>query len=106
MSKCSRVCGLMDSSAAITKSSEIDSAHAGEHVLDEALVAGHIDKSQAQGGCEFQVREAQIDGDAAALFLLQPVGVDARERLHQRGLAVIDVSRRADDDVLHGLVTV
>ena len=85
---------------------EIDSAHTGEHVLDEALVAGDIDKSQAQGGCEFEVREAQIDGDAAAFFLLQPVGVDARERLDERGLAVIDVSRRPDDDVLHGLVTV
>ena len=85
---------------------EVDAADAGEHVLDEALVAGDIDEAQAQGGCEFEVREAEIDGDAAAFFFFQAVGVDAGERLDERGLAVIDVAGRADDDVLHGLVTV
>ncbi len=48
-----------------------------------------------------QMREAQIDGDAAALLFLQAVGVDAGERFDQRGLAVIDVAGGADNDVLH-----
>ena len=81
---------------------QVDAAHAGQHVLDEALVARDVDEAQAQRGRQLQVREPQVDGDAAPLFFLQPVGVDPGERLHQRGLAVIDVARRADDDVLHG----
>src|ERR1017187_1993522 len=85
---------------------QIDSAHPCQHVLDEAFVARNIDKAQAQFRRQFEVGEPQIDGDAAALFFLQAVGVDPRQRLDQRRLAVIDVSRRPDDDVLHGLVTV
>src|SRR6267143_1792612 len=47
------------------------------------------------------MRETDIDGDAAALFLFQAIGVDASEGLYQRGLSVVDVSRGADDDRLH-----
>src|SRR5262249_17795414 len=36
------------------------------------------------------------------LLLLEPVGVDAGERAHQRGLAMIDMARRADD---HGVAS-
>ena len=80
---------------------QVDSAHAGEHVLDEALVAGHVHEAQPQSGRQLQVGEAQIDGDAAALLFLEAVRVDAGERLDQGGLAVIDVPGGADDDVLH-----
>ena len=45
--------------------------------------------------------EPQVDGDAAALFFFQAVGVDAGERFDQGGLAVVDVAGGADDDVLH-----
>lgn len=34
--------------------------------------------------------KADVDGDAAALFFFQAVGVDAGEGFDQRGLAVID----------------
>src|SRR6185312_12046476 len=44
-----------------------------------------------------RIREAEIDRDAARLLLRQPVGVHAGERLHERGLAVIDVPGRRDD---------
>ncbi len=81
---------------------QVDAAHAGQHVLDEALVAGHVHEAQPQVGRQLQVGEAQVDGDAAALLFLQAVGVDAGQRLDQRGLAVIDVAGGADDDVLHG----
>ncbi len=47
--------------------------------------------------------EAEIDGDAAALFLFQTVGIDAGEGLDQRGLAVIDMARGAGDDMLHAV---
>src|SRR5690349_7297245 len=42
-------------------------------------------------------REAEIDGDTARLFFLQPVSVDAGQCLDERCLAVIDVARGADD---------
>ena len=84
---------------------EVDAADAREHVAHEAFVSGHVDKPEAQrpavGSGEFHVGESQIDGDATALLFFQAVRVDARESLYQRGLAVIDVSRRPDDDRFH-----
>jgi hypothetical protein len=44
------------------------------------------------------MREAEIDGDAAALFFFQAIGIDPGERADQRRLPVIDVSGRADDE--------
>ena len=45
--------------------------------------------------------KADVDGDAAALLFFQAVGVNAGQRLYQRGLAMVDVSGGADDDGLH-----
>ena len=78
---------------------QVDAADARQHVLDEALVAGHVDDPDGQAAGLLEEREAQVDGDAARLLLRQPVGVDAGQRLDERGLAVIDVPRGADDDV-------
>ena len=47
------------------------------------------------------MREADVDGNAAALFLFQAVGVNAGQGLDQRGFAVIDVPRGTDNDRLH-----
>ena len=46
---------------------------------------------------ERQPREPQVDGQAALLLLLETVRVDARQGLHQSGLAVVDVARGADN---------
>src|SRR4030095_10962047 len=46
-----------------------------------------------------EMREAEIDRDAALALFLQAVGVDTGERLDQRRLAVIDVPRCTEDDV-------
>jgi ceramide glucosyltransferase len=80
---------------------EIDAADTREHVFHEALMARNIDEAETEGWSELEVGEAKIDGDAAALFFLEAVGVDAGERFHQRGLAVVDVACGSDDDVLH-----
>jgi hypothetical protein len=48
------------------------------------------------------VGEAQVDRDATALFLFEPVGIDPGQGLYQRCLAVVDVARRAYDDGFHG----
>ena len=47
ISRCSRVCGMTESSAATTSSGEVDAGRPGEHVLDEPLVAGHVDDAEA-----------------------------------------------------------
>ena len=78
---------------------EIDPADAGEHVLDEALVAGDVDEGEV-GAVDDLMREAEIDGDAARFLFLQPIGIGAGEREHERALAVVDVARGSDHDRL------
>ena len=75
----------------------VDAAYPGEHVAHKALVPRHVDKSDQRVLRRAPVGEAQIDGDAAALLLRQPVGVDAGQRTHQRSLAVIDVAGGGND---------
>ena len=79
---------------------EVDAADAGQHVLDEALVAGDVHDLDRQPVGRVEVGEAEVDRDAAGLLLRQAVGVDAGERLDQRRLAVVDVPGGADDDVM------
>src|SRR5438105_2760177 len=77
---------------------------AGEHVLDEALVAGDVDDAEAEVA-EVEGGEADVDGDAAGLLLRQPVAVDAGEGLDERRLAVVDVAGGAQDQIAwHGCV--
>ena len=44
------------------------------------------------------VREPEVDGDAARLLFLQPVGIGPGQRHDQGALAVVDVARGADHD--------
>ena len=88
------------------KQDEIDAAYSGEHVPDEALVAGDIDEAEAKSvatiSCrKLQVREANVDGDAAPLFFFESVSVDPSQGADEGRLAMIDVSSGADDDGLH-----
>src|SRR5579862_4256936 len=62
---------------------------------------GHIHEAEPQSGGEVQVRETEIDGNTAPLLFFQAVGIDARQRFDQRGLAVVDVSGCAGYDVAH-----
>ncbi len=78
---------------------EVDAVGAGEHVADEALVAGDVDDAGAGAVGEGEVGEAEIDRDAALLFFLEAVGVLAGQGFDERGFAVIDVAGGADDGV-------
>ncbi len=51
---------------------------AGEHVLYEAFVAGHVDDSETERRGEIEMSETEIDGNATLFFFFEPVGVDAR----------------------------
>jgi len=89
----------------------IDAACACEHIADKELVSGNIDEADSQRGVVGRVRveggESQIDGDAAPLLFGQAVGVHAGESVHERRLAVVDVTSCSDDDRfdrrVHGL---
>ena len=106
MSKCSRVCGLMDSSAATTNSTRSMPPTPASMFLTKRSWPGTSTKPRRSSGREFEVREAQVDGDAAALLFFQAVGIDAGQGLDQRRFSMIDVARGSDDDVFHPLVTV
>jgi len=74
----------------------VDAAHAGEHVLDEIQVAGHVHDPHRLPVRQGQPGEAQVDGHLPDLLLLQAIRVDARQRLHQRGFPVVDVACGGD----------
>ena len=60
-------------------------------------MARHIDKADAHV-TQIEIGKPNIDGNATLLFFRQAISIDARERAHQRSLAVIDVPGRANND--------
>ena len=96
--RCSSDCGIQPSVAATTNITGLlgHRTHPGEHVRDEPLVARHVDESELPP-VDVGPREAEVDGQAAALLLGQPVGPHAGEPLHERRLAVVDVPGRGYD---------
>jgi hypothetical protein len=73
-----------------------------QHVLEEALVARHVDKADQLAVRQRHIGKTEIDREAARLLLRQPVGVDAGQRANERRLAMVDMSGRRDD---HGAET-
>ena len=81
---------------------EPHAAEAGERVVQEALVPRDVDegdrrRSPAPPRSAREVREAEVERDAAPLLLREAVAVDAGERADERGLAVVDVAGGADE---------
>ncbi len=101
MWKCSRVCGITDSSAAMTsRTASMPWAPASMLRTNRSWPGTSMNDATAPSA-EVQVGEAEIDGDPALLLLLQPVGVGAGEGAHERALPVVDVARGADDEGAH-----
>ena len=67
-----------------------------DHGAHEALVARHVDDRERQPVAEVEPRVAELDGDAALTLLGQAVRVRPRQRLDERGLAVVDVAGGAE----------
>ena len=80
---------------------QINPGGSGNHVLDKALMAGNIDNPQKSPGGQVEVRKTQLNGDASELFLLQAIGVNAGQSSNEGCLAMIDVSRGTQYDLLH-----
>ena len=75
----------------------VDGADAGEHVLEKADVAGHVDERDPVAGRQLRPCEAEVDGEPASLLLREPIGVDAGQGEDEGRLAVVDVARGGDD---------
>ena len=97
IARCSRVCGMTPSSAATTRSAKSMPVAPASMLLTNRSWPGTSTKPRTRAVRRRHVGEAEVDGDAAGLLLLQPVGVDAGQRPDQRGLAVVDVAGGADD---------
>ncbi len=80
---------------------EVDPGGAGDHRAHEALVAGHVDHRQPPPVGKLQRRVAELDRDPTLLLLGQAVGVLPGQRLDEPGLAVVDVTRGAEDERSH-----
>ena len=59
----------------------VDPVRPGEHVADEALVAGDVDERQRRAVGQEAVREAQVDRDPALPLLLEAIGIGPGQRL-------------------------
>ena len=70
---------------------EVDPGRPGDHVADEALVAGHVDQREPPAVGKVERRVAEVDRDPARLLLGQPVRVLAGQRAYEPRLAVVDV---------------
>ena len=80
----------------------IDTAGTGDHVLDEALMPGHVDKGDALATLDLAKSKTEIDGHATVLLLGQAVRVGSRQPSDDGRFTVIDVSGGPQDQ--HGRI--
>ena len=65
-------------------------------------MARHVHHARLNFVTQRERSEAKVDGDPPALLLLPAIGVDPGEGLHERRLAVVDVTGRADYEAADG----
>jgi hypothetical protein len=65
-------------------------------------VSWHIDDTDPPRLREVNISETEVDGHPSAFLFLEAVTVDTGEGLDERGLAVVDVTCRADNDASQG----
>jgi hypothetical protein len=69
---------------------------AGDHGAHEALVPRHVDDRARPARWEPERGVPERDRHPAPALLRQPIGVDARQRLDEGGLAMVHMPRRTD----------
>jgi hypothetical protein len=75
---------------------EIDAVCPGQHVFDETLVARNIDEADFQV-IEFEIGKTEVNGNAATFFFGKSIGIGAGEGADESALAVVYVTRRANN---------
>ena len=76
---------------------EVDGSDPRQHVAHEPFVSGHVDEPEHVTVAEGVVCEPEIDGQPSLLLFGEAIRVHTGQRPHQRGLAVVDVTRGGDD---------
>src|SRR5260370_8395302 len=71
---------------------EVHPMRTGEHVADEPLMARDVDHARARPVPEREIREPEVDRDAALLLFLATVGILPADRLDHPGLATVDMT--------------
>ena len=69
----------------------------GQHVAEKLHMAGHIDEAQFGARRKRCVGKSEVDGEAAAFLLLEPIRIGSGEGEHERRLAVVDMACRRDN---------
>ena len=77
---------------------QVDAADSGKHVVHEPLVPRHVDDADLVAAGQPEPCEAQVDGHPAFLLLAETVRVDAGQCLNEGGLAVVNMTCRADNE--------
>jgi len=83
---------------------QVNAGNAGQHVLDETLVAGHVNDRCLAPRRQHELGKADVDGDAPGLLFGETVGLDPRKGPNQSGFSVVYVAGGADDQVLQRLL--
>ncbi len=101
MARCSRVWGMMPSSAAITSiTMSMPPTPASMFLMSPSWPGTSTMPSRLPFG-KVEGREPEVEGDAALFFLLETVRVSAGEGLDEARFPVVDMSGSAEDDVFH-----
>ena len=82
---------------------QVDAARPRQHIADEFLMARHVDDPRLAPIRQVQICKPQLNGNASALFLLQPVRIDAGQGVDQAGFPMVHMARRADDHIVHAV---
>ena len=80
----------------------IDRRDPGQHVADEALVAGHIDEADHRIRRRLPIGETDVDRDGPRLFPGQTIRLHAGQRADKAGLAVVDMAGGGDKEYGEG----
>ena len=83
------------------KNNKIYSADSRKHVFYEFLMARNIYYTDVISLIIRDMCKTKLNRNSSLLLLRKSVGINARECLSQLGLAVIDMSCRSDNNILH-----
>ena len=78
----------------------VHSSGTGQHLADELFVAGNVNDADSIV-FDFEERVTEFDRDAAFLFFRKSIGVSAGQSSDQGCFAVVDVTRRTQNQITH-----
>src|SRR5208282_5760928 len=77
----------------------INAPGAGQHIFNEPFMARHVDYSNGKFIRVNNTGKPQVYSNTALFLFFKPVGVNSGKCLYKRTLAVINVTRRAEDNI-------